>query len=125
MAAGQAITTTGGGVPPIRRPQTVPGPSYSGPIGPESPWGAWLDVPAGGLVAVELRWGDVGAGPTVRLATPEGHWWVPGVQPGPPVYRAWIEVPPGWTWISVEEMYAEELHVEVAVHLPVAPARFG
>jgi hypothetical protein len=125
MAAGQATTTSGGGVPPIRRPQTIPGPAWSGSIGPDTPWGAWLDVPQGGLVAVDVRWGDVGAGPTLRLATPEGEWWTPATQPGPPCYRAWIEVPPGWTWISLEEHYAEDLMIDVATHLPIGPPPNG
>lgn len=120
MAAGQAMATSGGGVPPSRRPQTVPGPMWTGDIDGDTPWGTWLDVPAGGLVAVDLYWGDIGAGPTVRMATPDGIWWVPDAQPGPPIYRSWIEVPPGWTWISVEEHYADSLHIQVAIHLPVA-----
>jgi hypothetical protein len=86
----------------------------------DTSWGAWLDVPRGGLVAVDLNWGGVGAGPTVRMATPDGQWWVPDQQPGPPVHRAWIEVPAGWTWISIEQGYAEALHVELATHLPVS-----
>ena len=68
---------------------------------------------------VELRWGDVGAGPTVRLATQAGEWWTPEQQPAPPCYRAWIPVPAGWTWISVEQHYVDQLAIEVAVHLPV------
>lgn len=119
MTAGQVATTSGGGVPPIRRPQTTPGPAWSGSIDPETPWGAWLDVPEGGLVAVELRWGTSGVGPTVRLATPDGEWWTPARQPVPPIHRAWIEVPPGWTWISVEEHYVDSLEIEVATHLPI------
>ena len=108
------------GVPPSRRPLTVPGPSFCGDIGADQPWGAWLDVPHGGLVAVDVHW-DGGSGPTVRMATPEGEWWIPEQQPGPPVYRSWIPVPAGWTWISVEAGFVDRLAIEVATFLPVAP----
>jgi hypothetical protein len=59
------------------------------------------------------------------MATPAGEWWVPASQPGPPCYRAWIEVPPGWTWISIEEAYADALRIEVATHLPIGPPPAG
>jgi hypothetical protein len=113
---------TAAGVPPVRRPQTVPGPAFTGEIGIDEPWGAWLEVPSGGLIAVELHWGGVGAGPTVRLATQAGAWWLPERQPQPPIHRAWMEVPPGWTWISVEAGYAERLPITVATFLPVQVA---
>ena len=126
MTAGHVPTTaSGGGIPPIRRPQTVPGPAYAGPIGHDEPWGAWLDVPHGGLVAVDLRWGDGAGVPMVRMATPEGEWWVPDAQPGPPVHRAWIEVPAGWTWISIEAAFGQSLEVDVATHLPVPGGAVG
>lgn len=108
-----------GSVPPNRRPRTVAGPSFWGDVTPEAPWGAWLDVPRGGLIAVQLAWGD-GPQPTVRLADADGTWRTPDAQPNAPSHTAWIEVPAGWTWVSVECAFVERQLVRVATWLPVA-----
>jgi hypothetical protein len=96
----------------------LPGPAWSGALAREAAWGTWLHVPRGGLVAVELRWSH-GAGPTVLLATPDEQWWTPDPQPEPPLHRAWMQVPPGWTWLAIVQSYDDAVDVELATFLPV------
>ncbi|MCW2928012.1 MAG: hypothetical protein JWM86_1980 [Thermoleophilia bacterium] len=111
-------------VPPIRRPRTVAGPAYVGDVTPQAPWGAWLEAPAGGSMAVQLAWGD-GPQPTVRLSDAAGSWWTPDQQPDAPSHTAWIELAPGWTWISVECSFVERQAVRVATWLPVQDQPVG
>lgn len=108
-------------VPAIRRPRTVAGAAFEGEITPAEPWGAWLDGAAGGWIAIQLAWGD-GPQPTVRLADATGQWRTPDAQPSAPSHTAWIELPAGWTWVSVECAFVDRQVVRVATWLPLPAA---
>jgi hypothetical protein len=106
-----------GMVPPIRRPATVPGPSWDGIVSADAPWGAWLEVPESGTGAIQLTWG-AGPQPLLQLADAEGRWCTPEEQPDPPMHTAWVQLPAGWTWIGVAAPYAESQPIRVVTWLP-------
>jgi hypothetical protein len=80
-------------------------------------WGAWLWMVQAGHVVVELRWSH-GVGPTVLMMSPTEEWTTPHPQPEPPLYRARMAAPAGWTWLAIVQSYDDQVDVQLTTHLP-------